>query len=108
MNREIRDIYDLMYVLREAKPGEQANATGERGIDKQEANTEVLVKDGETTVIGGIVVSKTESQISGIPFLMDIPVLGWLFKSKTVKDNQRELLIFITPTILKNHTTDEY
>ncbi|MCK4846247.1 MAG: type IV pilus secretin PilQ [Deltaproteobacteria bacterium] len=90
------------------KPGEQANATGERGIDKQEANTEVLVKDGETTVIGGIVVSKTESQISGIPFLMDIPVLGWLFKSKTVKDNQRELLIFITPTILKNHTSDEY
>ena len=64
--------------------------------------TEVLVRDGETTVIGGIVISDTLNSESGIPYLKDIPLLGWMFKNKSVSDKQTELLIFITPTILKN------
>lgn len=76
-------------------------ASGQPSINKKESTTEVLVKDGETTVIGGIVISdKTDSE-KGIPFLKDIPVLGWLFKSKSVADTQTELLIFITPTIIQ-------
>jgi type IV pilus assembly protein PilQ len=67
----------------------------------KEAQTEVLVRDGETTVIGGIVISDTTNSSTGIPFLKDIPLLGWLFKSKSVSDKQTELLIFITPTIIK-------
>ncbi|MFZ3072848.1 MAG: type IV pilus secretin PilQ, partial [Thermodesulfobacteriota bacterium] len=68
---------------------------------KKEVNTKVLVKDGETTVIGGIIISNTSKGEDGIPFLKDIPILGWLFKNKSVSDSQNELLIFITPTIIK-------
>ena len=68
---------------------------------KKEVNTKVLVKDGETTVIGGIIVSDTSKSEDGIPFLKDIPILGWLFKNKSIRDDQNELLIFITPTIIK-------
>jgi type IV pilus assembly protein PilQ len=70
-------------------------------INKREAATEVLVKDGETLVIGGIYESEnTESQL-GVPWLMHIPILGWLFKSREVKSTRNELLIFITPTIIE-------
>lgn len=77
-------------------------SSGEPSINKKEAQTEVLVRDGETTVIGGIVISDTTSSDAGIPYLKDIPLLGWLFKNKSVSDKQTELLIFITPTIIKN------
>jgi type IV pilus assembly protein PilQ len=75
---------------------------GEPSINKKESSTEVLVRDGETTVIGGIVISDKSETDSGIPYLKDIPLLGWVFKSKSVSDTQTELLIFITPTIIKD------
>lgn len=77
-------------------------SSGEPSINKKESQTEVLVRDGETTVIGGIIVSDKSETERGIPFLKDIPLLGWLFKSKSVSDSQTELLIFITPTIMKD------
>jgi type IV pilus assembly protein PilQ len=77
-------------------------SSGEPSINKKEAQTEVLVRDGETTVIGGIVISDSTNSDKGIPYLKDIPLLGWLFKSKSTFDKQTELLIFITPTIIKN------
>ncbi|MCL4872918.1 type IV pilus secretin PilQ [bacterium] len=77
---------------------------GQPSINKKEATTDVLVKDGETTVIGGIVITDKNNSERGIPFLKDIPVLGWLFKAKSVADTQTELLIFITPKILKEKT----
>ncbi|MFQ5465272.1 MAG: hypothetical protein ACE5EI_05025, partial [Thermodesulfobacteriota bacterium] len=73
----------------------------EPSINKKEASTEVLVRDGETTVIGGIVVSDTNNTDKGIPFFKDIPLLGWIFKNKSTSDTQTELLIFLTPTIIK-------
>jgi type IV pilus assembly protein PilQ len=82
--------------------GSFRTSAGEPSINKREASTEVLVRDGETTVIGGIVVSDTSTSDRGIPFFKDIPVLGWLFKSKSVSDIQRELLIFITPSIVED------
>jgi type IV pilus assembly protein PilQ len=69
-------------------------------INKKEANTELLVKNGETTVIGGIFVDQDGETNSGVPFLMDIPMIGWLFKSSTKIKNKTELLIFITPRII--------
>ncbi len=69
-------------------------------INKREAYTEVLVKDGETIVIGGIYESETSEVRTGIPWLMKIPVLGWLFKSQEKVVQKKELLIFITPTII--------
>lgn len=69
-------------------------------INKKEATTELLVKNGETTVIGGIYVDSDTDENTGVPFLMDIPLLGWLFKSNTKNKVKNELLIFITPKIV--------
>ncbi|RPJ62759.1 MAG: type IV pilus secretin PilQ, partial [Acidobacteria bacterium] len=70
-------------------------------IDTQRAITTVLVRDGETTVIGGIEVSREQAAVSGTPGLSRIPLLKWLFKRDSVSDESRELLIFITPRIAK-------
>lgn len=69
-------------------------------INKKEATTELQVKNGETTVIGGIYVDSDTEEDRGVPFLQDIPLLGWLFKSNTRNKVKTELLIFITPRIV--------
>lgn len=71
------------------------------GISTKEAKTRLLVKDGETTVIGGIFVEDVSDSESGIPFLRKIPYLGHLFKSSQKSNNRSELLIFITPRIVQ-------
>jgi type IV pilus assembly protein PilQ len=71
-------------------------------INTQRAFTQVLVKDGDTTVIGGIYVSSETSQNDRTPALHRIPLLGWLFKRDLVTDESRELLIFITPRIISS------
>jgi len=68
-------------------------------IDTQRAVTQVLVSDGETTVIGGIYVSRQQAAQDRTPGLYRLPLLGWLFKRDTLADESRELLIFITPRI---------
>lgn len=78
------------------------SARGVPSIDKNEASTEILVRDGQTIVIGGIIRSKEGFVKSGVPFLMDIPVIGWLFKKEQKTLENRELLIFLTPNIIKN------
>lgn len=69
-------------------------------IEKKNAKSKVLVRTGETIVIGGIYVTTQLESRSGVPLLMDIPYLGWLFSSKTKRDDRRELLVFITPRLL--------
>jgi type IV pilus assembly protein PilQ len=68
-------------------------------IDTQRAVTQVLVSNGETTVIGGIYLSRQQAQEDRTPALYRLPLLGWLFKKDRVEDESRELLIFITPRI---------
>jgi type IV pilus assembly protein PilQ len=75
-------------------------ANGQPSISKREARTEVLVKDGDTTVIGGIYTRRNSEQWNEVPLLARIPILGWLFKKKAVTDDRTELLIFITPRIV--------
>jgi type IV pilus assembly protein PilQ len=70
-------------------------------IDTQRATTQVLVSDGETTVIGGIYISREQSTQERTPALYRVPLLGWLFKKNTVEDESRELLIFLTPKIVR-------
>ena len=70
-------------------------------LSTNEAETELLVDDGDTIVIGGIVKSTITYGEKGIPGLRQLGVLGWLFKSQTKTDNKNELLIFITPRIVK-------
>lgn len=69
--------------------------------NKVEANTNVLIKDSETMVIGGILKKKEVDTVSGVPGLMNIPVIGWLFKRKATDENNTEVLIFITPRIVR-------
>ena len=69
-------------------------------INKKEATTELLVANGETTVIGGIYVDSDTESDTGVPFLSDIPLLGWLFKSNSKQKTKTELLIFITPKVV--------
>jgi type IV pilus assembly protein PilQ len=71
-------------------------------IRTQEAQTELLINDGDTIVIGGIVIKDTEWSESRVPFLWRIPVLGWLFKNRQVNEEKTELLIFLSPTIVKD------
>jgi type IV pilus assembly protein PilQ len=73
----------------------------ELSFTTKEANTELLVNDGDTVIIGGIRKSKENRDESGVPGLMKIPVLGWLFKTKAKEQQLDELLIFITPKIVK-------
>ncbi|HEY2686270.1 MAG TPA: type IV pilus secretin PilQ [Steroidobacteraceae bacterium] len=70
-------------------------------IDTREIVTQVLVNDGQTVVLGGILDTTKTKQANKVPFLADIPVLGNLFKNTTNINNKTELLIFITPKILR-------
>jgi type IV pilus assembly protein PilQ len=75
-------------------------ARGDPSIIKKEAETVLLVKDGDTTVIGGIYSSNTGTGTSSVPFFSRIPVLGTFFKSSSTTDKRSELLIFLTPKIV--------
>ncbi len=78
----------------------RVNSLGDPAIIKKSAKTDVLVRTGETTVIGGIYTKKVSKQESGVPGLSKIPILGWLFKSKRKSTEKTELLIFVTPRIV--------
>ncbi|MGA7105596.1 MAG: type IV pilus secretin PilQ [Candidatus Deferrimicrobiaceae bacterium] len=79
----------------------ETGASGQPAINKKKATTEVLVRDGETAVIGGILQVTRKADQAAIPWLSKIPILGYLFKKDTNTSSNRELLIFITPKILK-------
>jgi type IV pilus assembly protein PilQ len=71
-------------------------------INTQRALTSVLVSDGQTTVIGGIYVSQQQASTDRTPGLGQIPLIKWLFKRDTLNDQSTELLVFITPRIVKS------
>jgi type IV pilus assembly protein PilQ len=85
--------------LENASPGEEVQ--GIPSINTQRALTTVQVTDGATTVIGGVMINEERQLQDRIPALHRVPLLGWLFKRNTNIDDSRELLIFITPRILK-------
>ncbi|MFZ5570115.1 MAG: type IV pilus secretin PilQ [Thermodesulfobacteriota bacterium] len=74
---------------------------GVPSLATNEANTELLVNDGDTIVIGGIIKSSKSDGETRWPILSKIPLFGWLFKSKTTSEKKNELLIFITPRIVQ-------
>jgi type IV pilus secretin PilQ/predicted competence protein len=76
-------------------------ASGQPSIRKNEATTEILLADGETAVIGGILTTNKTVAYTKVPFFADIPLIGWLFKTKTTSETKGELLIFITPRVVK-------
>ena len=70
-------------------------------INTQRAQTKVLIADGGTTVIAGIFTVNEGRSEEGVPWLRNVPGLGWLFRSKNIQTRNRELLIFLTPRIIK-------
>jgi type IV pilus assembly protein PilQ len=81
-------------------PGEKGD-DGKLAINKKKATTNILVRDGDTAVIGGILQVSRQETTAGIPWFSRIPVVGWLFKKESNTARNRELLIFVTPRVLK-------
>ncbi|MBT8062343.1 MAG: type IV pilus secretin PilQ family protein, partial [Gammaproteobacteria bacterium] len=101
-----RIIMDLL--ISNDSVGEQvASATGGfvPSIDTNEVSTQVLVKNGETVVLGGIYITDRRDTTNKVPYLGDLPVVGRLFKSSQRQSNKSELLVFVTPKILKEGTS---
>jgi len=69
---------------------------------KRSTKTTVVVKDNQTVVIGGLMEEKEEENINKVPLLGDIPLLGWLFKNKTLEKKKTNLIVFLTPHIVKD------
>jgi type IV pilus assembly protein PilQ len=76
------------------------SANGTPAIDKKETKTTMLVRDGDTAVIGGIYTRTNGVSYTKVPYFADIPVLGWFFRSRKENDNRSEFLVFITPRIV--------
>ncbi len=69
---------------------------------KRDVNTQIIVNSGDTSVIGGLMQDKDSDTVAKVPILGDIPILGWLFKSDQKAKEKDDLLIFITPRIIRN------
>lgn len=76
---------------------------GGQATTNRSAKTTVVVADGDTVVIGGLVRDKAQESVHKVPVLGDIPVLGWLFKSKESQSTKTNMLIFITPKIIRQY-----
>jgi len=71
-------------------------------LDKTEATTNLVVRDGQTIIIGGLIREDATSSKSGLPFLSKIPVLGYLFRTTNTTTSRVELIILLTPHVIKN------
>lgn len=82
--------------------GDPATATGGTGLatTTRAANTEIMARDGDTVAMGGLLRDRETTSFNKVPLLGDIPVLGWLFKSKTRQIEKVNLLFFLTPRII--------
>lgn len=79
---------------------QNTGARGDPTIIQRQAQTSLLIKDGDTTVIGGIYTRNSGTSLTAVPFFHKIPILGWFFKSTSQSERRTELLIFITPKIV--------
>lgn len=84
------------------EPDYQHITAGVPPLLTKQVSTQVLVENGGTVVIGGIYTQKLDDTTTKVPLLGDIPVVGFLFKNKITKDEKNELLVFVTPKILKD------
>ncbi len=92
----------MLLKVRKDAPDPIITVQGVPSIDKKEAITEVLVPDNGMVVIGGIYTIQKTNNLEGVPLFSRIPLLGWLFKRSTKEDDRKDLLIFISPRIVKD------
>jgi len=91
----------VIMLVKITKNAPGANTNAGPIILRKEATTQVLVRDGETVVIGGINEITRSESVSGVPGLMNIPIIGWFFKNKAEQEERSELLVFLTPKIIR-------
>lgn len=92
----------LLEVLAERSAAELADSDAGFIFRTQRAQTRVLVGDGETVVIGGLTQSERTEATAGIPLLMDLPLIGGLFRVRREQEIQRDLIILVTPTLVRS------
>ena len=114
VNVEFKDVDLLLEVIPHVTPDNRISMNinitkndlgsiinGEQSFTTKEAQTELLINDGDTVVIGGIIKTTERDDMSGIPGLSKVPILGWFFKTRGRSQDKEELLIFITPRIVQ-------
>jgi general secretion pathway protein D len=90
------------------------SANGDIITNKRSINTSVLVEDGEILVLGGLIDDTLRDQVSKVPLLGDIPLLGWLFRSHSTTKDKQNLMVFMRPSIMRDgaaayhHTNEKY
>ena len=92
----------MAIVVKKEEPDWTRAVLGNPPIKSSIVETNVVVENGGTVVIGGVFVTKSEDTVEKVPLLGDIPFLGWLFKYKNDTGNRRELLVFITPRVISD------
>jgi general secretion pathway protein D len=92
----ILEIHQIVSSVKETSVGVTSSAT----IEKQEIESNVAVKDGETIALGGLIKEDNTANKSGIPFLYELPWIGPLFGNTTYKKNRKELVVLITPRVV--------
>ncbi len=95
-----KSIIMKVQVKRNAPDDSVFTLTGSPAIAKNQVKTETLVKDGQTLVLGGIYVIDKSERESRVPYLHKIPLLGALFRNDEISDSRKELLVFVTPTVV--------
>ncbi len=93
----------ISMILNITKNEPEKVSSGQPPITTRQVETTVQVMDGETVVLGGVFEGTMGNSTSSVPFLADIPGIGFLFKRTTTTDDKKELLIFITPKIIKDN-----
>jgi len=99
-----KDGYVTMHLKPSVTDLEASRYTDQYDVHTRKTDTTVMVKDGETVVIGGLIKTKNEHGLKKVPFLGDIPFIGLAFRYKSTTDTDKELIIFITPHIVKDST----
>jgi type IV pilus assembly protein PilQ len=94
----------MIVKVRKDAPDFARSVLGVPSIDKKEAITEVLVKDNGVIVIAGIYTIEKNEGEEGVPLFNKIPLLGWLFKRENKEDTRKDLVIFISPKVVKDET----
>ena len=93
------DSIRMMVDINDSQPDNGSSVDGIPGILKNAANTTVIVKNRQTAVIAGLIKKQKSKNSDGVPFLSDIPLIGLLFKSRAISEQNNELVIFLTPTL---------
>lgn len=92
----------LMQIQAERSSAQLAATDIGVNFQRQRATNRVMVRDGETVVIAGLTVTEVANTRAGIPFLMNLPGIGWLFRTDRSREQQRDLLIMVTPRIVED------